>query len=101
MLIVNIYSHYSTVTNTHTYTVNIEVMTVTIYVLQYYYQGVYSSSQCSSSSVNHAMVVTGYDSTGGSDYWLVKNRYSHIIYTGERPCTYSVYNSSIFPLNRL
>ena len=41
---------------------------------QYYYQGVYSSSRCSSSDVNHGMVVTGYGSTGGSDFWLVKNR---------------------------
>ena len=44
--------------------------------MQYYYQGVYSSSRCSSSDINHAMVVTGYGSTGGSDFWLVKNRYT-------------------------
>ena len=45
---------------------------------QFYYQGVYDSSRCSSSSINHAMVVTGYGVSNGKDYWLVKNRYKHL-----------------------
>ena len=44
------------------------------YVLQYYDSGVYDSSTCSSYQINHAMLVTGYGSYNGCDYWLVKNR---------------------------
>lgn len=40
---------------------------------RFYYSGVYDSSRCSSSKINHAMVVTGYDSYSGKNYWLVKN----------------------------
>ncbi len=43
-------------------------------LLQFYRSGVYDSSRCSSSSLNHAMVVTGYGTYGSKDYWLVKNR---------------------------
>lgn len=55
---------------------------------QYYYEGVYSSSRCSSTDVNHGMVVTGYGATGGYDFWLVKNRYKDL-----PVCTYGVYAS--------
>ncbi|XP_062378188.1 procathepsin L-like [Sardina pilchardus] len=40
---------------------------------QSYTSGVYGESQCSSSSANHAVLVVGYGSEGGQDYWLVKN----------------------------
>nr|ACH48000.1 silicatein A2 [Latrunculia oparinae] len=40
---------------------------------RFYASGVYDSSRCSSSKLNHAMVVTGYGTYGGKDYWLVKN----------------------------
>nr|CAI46305.1 silicatein alpha [Suberites domuncula] len=40
---------------------------------RFYYSGVYDSSRCSSSSLNHAMVVTGYGSYNGKKYWLAKN----------------------------
>ena len=43
--------------------------------MQYYSEGVYSSSRCSSSELTHAMVITGYGSYNGVDYYLVKNRY--------------------------
>ena len=43
-------------------------------ILQYYSGGVYSSTQCSSSTLTHAMLVTGYGSYNGVDYYLVKNR---------------------------
>ena len=42
--------------------------------LQYYSGGVYSSTQCSSSYLTHAMLVTGYGTYNGVDYYLVKNR---------------------------
>nr|AND80742.1 silicatein alpha [Mycale phyllophila] len=43
---------------------------------RFYDSGVYDSSRCSSSTLNHAMVVTGYGTTSdGKDYWLVKNSF--------------------------
>nr|ADQ74586.1 silicatein alpha 3 [Lubomirskia baikalensis] len=39
----------------------------------FYQSGVFDSSTCSTSKLNHAMLVTGYGSTNGKDYWLVKN----------------------------
>ena len=43
--------------------------------LQFYYRGIYSSQRCSSSRLNHAMLVTGYGTINQRDYWLAKNRY--------------------------
>ncbi|CAI8034606.1 Cathepsin L [Geodia barretti] len=40
---------------------------------KYYSGGVYSSTQCSSSYLTHAMLVTGYGTYNGVDYYLVKN----------------------------
>lgn len=55
--------------------------------MQYYKEGVFSSSRCSSNELNHAMVITGYGTYNGVDYYLVKNRYiSHTAYI-----IYSVY----------
>ena len=34
----------------------------------------FDSSSCSNTILNHAMLVTGYGSYNGKDYWLVKNR---------------------------
>ena len=49
--------------------------------MQYYKEGVFSSSRCSSNELNHAMVITGYGTYNGVDYYLVKNRYfSHTAY---------------------
>ncbi|XP_064596552.1 procathepsin L-like [Liolophura sinensis] len=38
-----------------------------------YQSGVYYESRCNSSNLNHAVLVVGYGSENGSDYWLVKN----------------------------
>ena len=43
-------------------------------LMQYYSSGVYSSTQCSSTILTHAMVITGYGSYNGAPYYLVKNR---------------------------
>ncbi|KAL5493700.1 hypothetical protein EMCRGX_G014919 [Ephydatia muelleri] len=40
---------------------------------RFYQSGVFDSSTCSSTKLNHAMLVTGYGSYNGKDYWLVKN----------------------------
>ena len=46
--------------------------------LQYYSKGVYSSIRCSSTNLNHAMLVTGFGTHSGVEYYLVKNRYVYI-----------------------
>ena len=44
---------------------------------QYYSGGVYNSIKCSRTNVNHAMLVTGFGTYNGMDYYLVKNWYAH------------------------
>jgi len=42
--------------------------------LQFYRSGVYSSSKCSSTNLNHAVLVVGYGTaSNGQQYWQVKN----------------------------
>lgn len=40
---------------------------------QDYHKGVYYDKECNSSGLNHAVLVVGYGSEDGHDYWLVKN----------------------------
>ena len=44
------------------------------FILQFYSGGIYDTIHCSSTSLNHAMVVIGYGSQNGKHYWTVKNR---------------------------
>ena len=36
-------------------------------------QGVFTTTDCSIKTVNHAVTVVGYGTSGGLDYWLVRN----------------------------
>ena len=38
-----------------------------------YSSGIYSEPQCSKTTVNHAVLIVGYGTYNGTDYWLIKN----------------------------
>ena len=44
------------------------------YSFKYYHGGIYVEESCSTKKLNHAMLLVGYGSYGGQDYWIVKNR---------------------------
>lgn len=43
--------------------------------MQFYDSGVYDQPTCSSTKLNHAILIVGYATDEhGKDYWIVKNR---------------------------
>ncbi|XP_020815172.1 cathepsin L-like isoform X1 [Drosophila serrata] len=40
---------------------------------QHYHSGIYIEPKCNPKIINHAVLVVGYGSEGGRDFWLVKN----------------------------
>lgn len=43
---------------------------------QFYNHGVYNEAECDPQNLDHGVLVVGYGTEGGDDYWLVKNSWS-------------------------
>ena len=44
-----------------------------------YHEGIYYDPECSSTKLDHGVLLVGYGTQDGEDYWLVKNRYGIIV----------------------
>ena len=44
-----------------------------------YHEGIYYDPECSSTKLDHGVLLVGYGTQDGEDYWLVKNRYGILL----------------------
>ncbi|XP_061391827.1 procathepsin L-like [Musca vetustissima] len=51
-------------------------MNADVVSFEQYSGGIYDDNQCNQGEVNHSVVVVGYGTENGRDYWIVKNSYS-------------------------
>ena len=56
--------------------------------LQMYKEGIYSDPECSSVKLDHLLLLVGYGSEDGKDYWLCKNSWGKCyVYFYRNPIT--------------
>lgn len=46
--------------------------------MQFYQKGIYFEPNCDSLKVDHAVLVVGYSSEDGQDYWIIKNSWGDL-----------------------
>lgn len=64
--------------------------------LQFYSDGIYTSTECSTITLNHAMLLVGYGTDSSDrDYWILKNRYFQQWYMCQFSCCSITYLVSL------
>ncbi|MGH0133734.1 UNVERIFIED_CONTAM: hypothetical protein FKN15_025416 [Acipenser sinensis] len=43
-------------------------------IFQFYNSGIYDELDCNGNNLNHAVLLVGYGTEGGQDYWIINNR---------------------------
>lgn len=51
-------------------------MNADLVTFEQYSGGIFNDDQCNEGEVNHSVVVVGYGTENGRDYWIIKNSYS-------------------------
>lgn len=46
----------------------------TLMQVEFYFAGIYDEPACNPNNLSHAVLLVGYGSEGGQDYWIIKNR---------------------------
>ncbi|XP_073701050.1 cathepsin K [Garra rufa] len=71
----------------------------------FYSSGIYKESNCNPNNLNHAVLVVGYGSEGGKDYWIIKNSwgtgwgeggYMRMLRNGRNTCGIASY--ALYPI---
>uniref|UniRef100_H3C206 Cathepsin 12 n=1 Tax=Tetraodon nigroviridis TaxID=99883 RepID=H3C206_TETNG len=71
----------------------------------FYSSGIYEESNCNPNNLSHAVLLVGYGSEGGQDYWLIKNSwgsswgeggYMRLIRDGKNSCGIASY--ALYPM---